>query len=981
MRNLVVLVALVLIATALASPAGAAMLDTSLRFSTIETPHFSVHFHQGLADVARKAARIAEEVHVPLVREFHWEPREKTQLVLIDDTDFANGLATVLPYNTIFIQVVPPSLASTIGEYDDWLRVLIVHEYTHVLTMDPNRGYSRVMRNIFGKPLPAGDPFTLLMFLASAPPNVFLPRWWHEGMATWSETAHSGKGRGRSSYYEMILRSAVAENNLPSIDQINGDVPYWPDGHLPYIFGLRLSRFIADKYGREALGSLNLAHSGRFPYAINAPASDLANDKDYPAIYRDMLEDLKLEQTARIASLKQVPLTPLRVIASAGENLTNPRFSPDGKFIAFTRRDPNDHAVIIVTDKEGKAVHRRIRRLPSDQAISWAPDGTSLYFSQAEINRGFNVFQDLYAYDIERDKMRRLTHGKRIGEPEISPDGSTFAMVVSGRGSQNLALLPARKLLAREEEPEPRSVTDYRQFRVATPRWSSDSRRIAYTVTDNAGRTGIHIYDVVNGVDLPLVTSSNNLAYPCWSKNGKYLIYVSDETGVYNLFAYSLAEGRSFQVTHLLGGAMQPDMAPDGSTIIFSSYTSRGFQIAAVDVDILAWSARRSPVVAPSWQMTDRPAKLRQDGNGSGESLPQTAFKPYSPWQTLAPRFWLPTVSSDDNRNVVVGAFSAGQDVLGYNTWLAAASLGERHRKVYYDLAYRNDYLYPSLTVETYALPVFYSDLLRRGDYIELNRGLILEAAIPLNYLESSYRLLLGYQIQDQQALSRLQGGLFNGLPVFQGRRDNLFAGVEFGNSLKYPASVSHEEGRTVSLRYTYYSRDLGSDLNSREYSAAYAEYLRLPGSALSHHVLFLSLAGAVAEGDRTVQQAFQLGGLGSILNRFPLRGYPARFETGKYVATGTLEYRAPVRELLRGFGTKPFFFERLHGAIFTDAGQVWDDQRSFKLDHVKVGAGLEARLDMTFGYWLKITPAIGYAHGFNQGGEDRAYFTIYVNL
>jgi hypothetical protein len=169
-------------------PAHGARLDTSFSFITVETTHFSIHFHQGLEEPGRRIAAIAEEVHQKLATEFLWEPREKTEVVLIDDSDFANGMTTVIPYNTIFLQIIPPAFDSTIGSYDDWLRVLFVHEYAHVLTMDPERGYSRVMRRIFGKPVPAADPFSLLMFLVSAPPNIFLSRWWHEGMATWTET-------------------------------------------------------------------------------------------------------------------------------------------------------------------------------------------------------------------------------------------------------------------------------------------------------------------------------------------------------------------------------------------------------------------------------------------------------------------------------------------------------------------------------------------------------------------------------------------------------------------------------------------------------------------------------------------------------------------------------------------------------------------------------------------------------------------------
>ena len=111
----------------------------------------------------------------------------------------------------------------------------------------------------------------------------------------------------------------------------------------------------------------------------------------------------------------------------------------------------------------------------------------------------------------------------------------------------------------------------------------------------------------------------------------------------------------------------------------------------------------------------------------------------------------------------------------------------------------------------------------------------------------------------------------------------------------------------------------------------------------------------------------------------FPLRGYPSRFQAGKYVATGTLEYRMPVYYLFRGPGTAPVFLDRMHAAAFVDAGQAWGEGLSFSGSRMKVGAGVEARADLTVGYWLKIEPSIGFAWGFDEGGEAQVYFTIAV--
>lgn len=959
----------------LSSVSHAARFDTSFTFSTVETPHFSIHFHQGLEEVARKAALFAEEAHDKLSKDFTWQMREKTEVVLIDNSDFNNGFATALPYNTIYIFVVPPSLSSTLGEYDDWLKVLITHEYTHIVTLDPVRGYWKVMREIFGKPMPGVDPLSQLLFLVTTQPNMFMPRWWHEGLATWSETEHTGVGRGRSSFYDMIFRMAVADDNLPTIAQMNGDVPDWPGGSLPYIYGYRLQQYIADTYGKESLGKLTFAHAGRFPYFISAPPQDLFDGKSYRDLYDDMIASLRREESQRIKILSTVPFTSLRTLPIRGEELTNPRFSPDGSRIAFTRNDPHDHTVTVVTDRSGKNTVAEFRRNYSDGSLCWSPDGGSLYLTQAEIDNGFNTYQDLYVYDFAHNSVSRLTNGQRFGSVELSPDGKRFAMVVSRRGSQNLALLERTSVGV---EAAPRLVTDYSLLRVSSPRWSPDGTTISYALTDNASRTAIHLYDVATAKDRELFSVNHTAAYPVWSRDGSILLYVSDETGVFNLFAYDLKEGKSRQVSHLLGGALQPDLSPDGKSVIFSSYDSHGFSIAEMPLDSEKWLLERGPSLP-----TTRKAPLPTAGGDAKDSpAAKTNASPYSSMGTLLPRFWLPRLSDDGSDSTVFGLFTAGSDVLGYHSYSLTADYGSERKRGYFNLNYQNDYFYPTIFLKAHSEPLLYASLLQRGDYYELNQGGTIGASFPINYLESGYSISAGYQLRDQKALSNLDSkGRFNGISIFQGRQDNLFTGISFDNVLRYPYSVSSEEGRRISLLYRRFGRELGNKEDSSEISAEYQEFLRLPFAAEKHQVLYLRLAGALADGTSTFgQRSFQIGGIPSDLNPYPLRGYLSRSETGRYVATGTLEYRIPIFFPMHGPGTLPAFAEKVHGALFVDAGEVWDSG-SFSGSAVKVGAGFEARMDVTLGYWLKVTPALGFAHGFSPGGESQLYFTVYVDL
>lgn len=884
---------------------------------------------------------MAEEAHCLLAPAFRWTPAEKTHIVFMDNTDFANGLATVLPYNRIYIYTVPPMADMTIGQYEDWLRFVIFHEYAHILTLDPARGYSRAMRSVFGKPLPGLDPLSAILFLAAAPPNIFMPYWWIEGMAVWAETGFTPMGRGKGSRYEMIFRMAVEEDNILTVDRATGNVPYWPRGHIPYIYGLALKRYIAKEYGNETPGQLSISHSGRLPFFISAPPENLTG-KDYVFLYREMIDDLKKDQSEKIRLLKAMPLTLFEMLEIKGERITNPRFSRDGRLLAVNRRDPHGHEGIAIVRWEETIASTGslplIRRLPSDHNITWSPASDRICFTQGELHKGYNLYQDLYCYDIEKNELKRLTDNIRLKGPDISPDGETFAVVKVETKGQNMVLLDSNGI-------EIKALTDFRYERLSSPRWSSDGERIVFSARDSRGNTALYVYDLRKETLKKVLENKSDNIFPTWSPDGRFIVFTSDMTGVYNLFAYSLSEEKTYKITHLISGAFQPDISPDSRYIVFSRYDSRGFKIARMDYDPLSWKEETGPVIKPYWPsgitdgITDT---FNRCDNNTYKSVADTVTDTvgYSAFRSLLPRFWLPTFQVYDGEPVY-GVFTAGQDVLGYHTYIANAGYG---KKGYYDITYLYDRFYPTLLLRGYR---------RAGE----ETGFITGLSFPFKRLESKYRLNIGYHLKKEKP----EGS-------FEQRRDNVFVGLEFTNALRYPYSISKEEGRTLSFYLRDYSSHWGSDVDVREYTGSYKEYIGFG----RHNVMYLNLKGAVSE-----KGTFKLGGLPVEGVEFPLRGYPEGVSGGRYVAALSLEFRSPIKYIFKGMDTKPLFFDRLHTALFTDAGVAWNDVYS----DVKVSAGAEARLDMVLGYKLHITPVIGMAHGFSEGGETMIYITVYADI
>lgn len=123
------LLLLALSAPAVASRGSAQVMDLRTRYRTIETEHFVVHYHEPLSVVARRVAEILERAHEslsPLLGE--GSTRRKVQVALTDGSESANGSATAIPVNTVRLYATAPEDLSSLGDFEDWLSLLVIHE-------------------------------------------------------------------------------------------------------------------------------------------------------------------------------------------------------------------------------------------------------------------------------------------------------------------------------------------------------------------------------------------------------------------------------------------------------------------------------------------------------------------------------------------------------------------------------------------------------------------------------------------------------------------------------------------------------------------------------------------------------------------------------------------------------------------------------------------------------------------------------------
>ena len=283
------------LAALLAPAAAAAQYDPAFRWSTLDTDHFQVHFHQGEEALARRVAAAAERAHARLVPLLGHAPATRTQIVLSDDSDAANGSATPLPYNLIRLYAVPAESGSELGDGRDWLEQLVAHEYVHVLHLDNIGGFPRLANDLLGK-----------LFV----PNGLTPGWMIEGLAVAHESlGDEGTGRNESARFDMYARALTVEPpGLPSLAQASNPYLRWPRGDVPYLLGGRFMAFLEARSGEAAMrGFLAGQGSQLWPYAPSWQAARWFG-ADLPDLWDEFRASLEARYAAQLERIRRRPV-------------------------------------------------------------------------------------------------------------------------------------------------------------------------------------------------------------------------------------------------------------------------------------------------------------------------------------------------------------------------------------------------------------------------------------------------------------------------------------------------------------------------------------------------------------------------------------------------------------------------------------------------------------------------------------------------
>lgn len=924
--------ALLLIALAARGAAAATRYDPRLHFRTISTTRFDIHFHQGGEALARRLARIADALAAD-VDATVGPPIGRVQVVLVDQHDLPNGWATPVPYNTIEISVAAPTADSGIGNTDDWLRLVFVHEYTHVAHLSRAGGWIGGLRRVFGR-LP-------LLF-----PNLYQPLWAIEGIATWEESAATGEGRVPAGDFRLLIRQAAAAGRFEPIDRANGGTLDWPSGTTPYLYGAYFHQYLAARYGAESLRRLTAQTSRAVPYL---------GSRAYKQVFGRSLGQLWEDFAAATSDQIQPPDAGRAVrLTRHGFNVFAPRFGADGRLF-YSVANPHQFPALMELGPSGGPPRRIAERYFGGRT---AVAGARLVVDELDLVRNVGLQSDLYVVDPRDGSRIRLTRGARAMHPDVAPDGRTAVCVVqmSDRRALATVMLPPDGVLV-----DPDVLVDEPGTYFASPRWSPDGRLIAAERRRVGGGTDIVIVNPADRtVRVAAFLPGARTTAPLWTADGDRLLF-SAAAGPepFRIFQVDLRTGVVSRLEGTGASAQSAEVSPDGRTLVFIGNTADGYDLFSLPLADARWRPVE-PVMTPAGPAATDGHRFADPVDARADHAPR-----YSPVPTLVPRFWTPLLESDAGE-AVVGAATGALDALGRHAYGIEAGWSGRPRP-----DWRAGYVYDRWRPTLFAAVSDDTDPWRRGMIrtTEAEAGVI----VRVSRVRASHAGLVALHAAGESV------DCASCDPVVDAtlRTVAVRLGWDFTTARTFGYSISPEEGGRVIATAELPARALGSDASGASVAVDLRRYWRVRPR---HGVVAARAAAAAAWGDGAAARFLTAAGSGPKRGGFPfghdaiglLRGFGEEAVTGTRAAVVNVDYRVPLLRVDRGAGTVPLFLRAIHGSLFVDAGHAWTDAARWR--DLRVSVGTELSADAVAGFVLPVTLTAGGAWRRDPAGGSGGF-------
>jgi hypothetical protein len=896
---------------------------------THETKNFLIHYPNNLARHVAKVERYSEKSHSSLSEFFQWQPKAKTHVVLIDDFDQSNGYAQPMPNNTMTLFVQPPT-AGELLVYDDWLKMLIHHEYTHILHMDKVLGFPSLLRKVFGRVF-----FTF--------PNALHPNWFAEGLATYQETdSENNVGRGQSTLFDIMMRSEFL-SGLKPLSRINTVASHdWPL-NTAYLYGVYFFKFIHDVYGESAIKNLINNYSDNVvPYRVGSNSIAVVG-KDLDALWVDFDRYLKGYFEPQVQRIHAEEENRYAVISHDKESY-GLLAKQDESIVWYSATDRQAGAGLYKNDQ---GVESRVVSLNSLAAVDVSNQGRVLV-SQLEYCDQYSQYYDLYILNDDASLKRitecgRYRHARWLNEGEILAlryDGAKPILDILNADGQIVRSFWEGQVGVVVSAFDVEVLTDSSLNIMATIKFLDDDWNI-YEFKQSAWKALTKTKSVQSNLSI----------------DGASIVYTQAQIGQSEAYRLDL-NGVQSRLTHTHTGIKQFIPINDDSSWALR-YSPDGYQVVRVETS--NYAVLYEELNQASDLKAPKLAVIEQDDLENSDS--------YSATKSMLPSYWFPVYLADIETEQI-GFFTSGADALNvqqYTFQLVNEGVSDK-------FLVNASYVYDNRV---------FAGLQQNVDFI-LDNGSDNIYRKTSQWVLGAMKPFVQYERQIYPFVAITQSDEY--YFIDEGNRSDVFIDNWLAFGVIYDQFKSTYWSGDIASGFQIKSSVETTDLvgsNEQKDSVLNFDlrvYTALPRDHTLAQRLFLA---AGLDGDSN----FQLGGsvsdpyIGPGIQvkqrRHALRGYSSGSDKlrGGNVLLHSLEYRLPIDWRDFSFMAPPIGFNGWSLRGFLDTGSAWDDRVSDARFYS--GLGAEAILDVSLGYYLGLRVRIGAAKGFGSEAGDSIYLEL----
>jgi hypothetical protein len=548
----------------------------SYDWSIIKTPHYRVYFHDRERGVALDVARMAERAYDRLSTILNHEIADPIPIILyasqsefqqtnVSSGPISEGTGGLTEY--LKRRVTLPATGSY-GELDH----VLTHELVHAFQLDLlTRGSQSSLGGAF---------------------HYVPPTWVMEGMAEYLSL------RRVDELTAMWLRDGALQNYLVPVAMMDriADIRV-------YRYGQAIMAYLGETYGDEKIGQLfkKAAAVRSLPRAFEETLG-LTMDK----FSENWMEAMRKKYLPEIQDHENPEDFAFRLTNSEKElaniNLA-PAVSADGDHVVFFSDRSLYDDLYLASAIDGTVEKRLVKGERSSDFESlryfrstadWSPDGERICF--VALSGGHDVIDILRVGD-EKILAQLRFDLDGIVSPSFSPDGEWITFSGLADGSSNLYRV-------RADGTGFEQLTDDR-YMVREPRYTPDGQRIVF-VTDRGPDTDFDqllfspsrfaFFDLrTRAVTMPEGQAGINIS-PHLFPDNRHLLYISNRSGIANLYIRDLETGEDRRITNILTGVTgildtgsAVSLSRNGKRLVFSAFSKGSWDLFAIKDPLSLW--------------------------------------------------------------------------------------------------------------------------------------------------------------------------------------------------------------------------------------------------------------------------------------------------------------------------------------------------------------------------------------------------------